>query len=106
MKKPEKRPTGEHLKDFCIEDDDFNHGYNQAIEEYEKYHEETLKEALAHQELELWTRHKKHWLGKLPSEDEIREIIEKEILAWNQEGFIPKLYIAKAIAKRIERRTE
>ena len=70
--KPEKRRNGTGMEIYTTL------GYNQAIEEYDKYHnyvlskkEEELKVALAHQELELWTRHKKYWLSKLPTEEEI-----------------------------------
>ncbi len=52
MKKPEKRDVGNNLQNFTITRDDINCGYNQAIDEYETYHNEVIKKL--DNEIEKW----------------------------------------------------
>ncbi|KKN34923.1 hypothetical protein LCGC14_0788640 [marine sediment metagenome] len=111
MKKPEKKflTDNPELQGSPMEME--NMAYNQGRVDMEAYHnyvlskkEEELKEALAHQELELWTRHQKYWLdkllSKLPTEGEI--ITEINPFASNTVHYsrsdVEKL--AKAIYKR------
>ena len=91
--KPEKKG----LEDFQFaggaEMEDFVEGYNEACDDWEKYHEWLLKNNSWYECFET----------TLPGEEEIEKIIENEMdVARKMDGYADAHNLAKAIHKRIK----
>ena len=101
MKKPEKKKEDDHIRSWCPEC--FSDGYNNACDEWEKYHEEAIFNISSALTSEIYKN--------LPSEEEIFKLLDDNILhyekryGWNitsVDVVDMQRELAKEISKRIK----